>query len=127
MKRAKFGLALACVLLVTLFAAAQQRRKVIINQDCSGPGGSNMQTLLTLIQSRQVEVLGITGVSGNQWRDEEVAHTLRLRELIGRTDMRVVPRAVFPLVHRRQDALLWQPWRGKVPLGGAWGGCWSHM
>jgi purine nucleosidase len=65
MKRAKFGLALACVLLGTLFAAAQQRRKVIINQDCSGPGGSNMQTLLTLIQSPQVEVLGITVVSGN--------------------------------------------------------------
>src|SRR5262249_35074280 len=51
---------------------AQQRRKVIVDQDCSGPGGSNMQTLLPLIQSPQVEVLGITVVSGNQWRDEEV-------------------------------------------------------
>lgn len=40
-----------------------------------------MQTLLTLIQSSDVEVLGITVVSGNQWRDEEVAHTLRLLEL----------------------------------------------
>jgi inosine-uridine nucleoside N-ribohydrolase len=66
-------------------------------KDCSGPGGSNMQTLLTLIQSPQVDVLGITVVSGNRWRDEEVAHTLRLLELIGRTDMPVVPGAVFPL------------------------------
>src|SRR5690349_23787970 len=88
--------------------AFAERRKVIINQDCSGPGGSNMQTLLTLIQSPQVEVLGITVVSGNQWRDEEVAHTLRLLELIGRTDIPVVPGAVFPLVHRRKEALLWQ-------------------
>ena len=31
-----------------------------------------MQTLATLIQSPQVEVLGITIVTGNQWRDEEV-------------------------------------------------------
>ena len=47
-------------------AFAQQPRKVVINQDCSGPGGSNMQTLLTLIQSPQVEVLGITVVSGTK-------------------------------------------------------------
>ena len=36
-------------------------------------------------------------VSGDQWRDEEVAHTLRLLEIIGRTDIPVVPGAVFPL------------------------------
>ena len=95
----------ACVLAVLLLAAAasaQPRRKVIINEDCSGPGGSNMQTLLLLIQSPQVEVLGITVVSGNQWRDEEVAHTLRLLEIIGRTDIPVVPGAAFPLVRTRR-------------------------
>jgi len=90
-------LAIACLLLANSLGWAQQRRKVIINQDCSGPGGSNMQTLLLLIQSPEVEVLGITVVSGNQWRDEEVAHTLRLLEIIGRTDIPVVPGAVFPL------------------------------
>jgi len=93
---------------------AAQRRKVIIDQDCSGPGVSNMQTLLTLIQSPVVEVLGITVVSGNQWRDEEVAHTLRLLELLGRTDIPVVPGAVFPLVHRRKEAQLWQARYGKL-------------
>jgi len=107
-------------------AFAQHPRKVIINQDCSGPGGSNMQTLLTLIQSPQVEVLGITVVSGNQWRDEEVAHTLRLLELIGRTDIPVVPGAVFPLVHRRSEALLWQARYGKVEFAGAWDNRWWH-
>ena len=105
---------------------AQQRRKVIINQDCSGPGGSNMQTLLTLIQSPRVAVLGITVVSGNQWRDEEVAHTLRLLELIGRTDIPVVPGAVFPLVHRRDEAILWQARYGKVAFAGAWDDRWWH-
>ena len=54
-----------------------------------------------MIQSPEVEVLGITVVSGNQWRDEEVAHTLRLLEIIGRTDIPVVPGAVFPLVRQR--------------------------
>ena len=86
------GLALVCG------AAAQTRRKVIINQDCSGPGGSNMQTLAVLIQSPEVEVLGVTIVTGNQWRDEEVVHALRLLEVMGRTDIPVVLGAVFPLV-----------------------------
>ena len=93
--------AILVLLLASSFAQPQQRRKVIINEDCSGPGGSNLQTLLVMIQSPQVEVLGITVVSGDQWRDEEVAHTLRLLEIIGRTDIPVVPGAVFPLVRRR--------------------------
>jgi inosine-uridine nucleoside N-ribohydrolase len=76
------------------------------------------------VQSPQVEVLGITVVSGNQWRDEEVAHTLRLLELIGRTDIPVVPGAVFPLVHRRKEALLWQAMYGKVAFAGAWDDRW---
>jgi inosine-uridine nucleoside N-ribohydrolase len=118
--------ALFLALLASDSAFAQQRRKVIIDQDCSGPGGSNMQTLLTLIQSPAVEVLGITVVSGNQWRDEEVARTLRLLELIGRTDITVVPGAVFPLVHRRAEALLWQATYGKVEFAGAWDDRWWH-
>ncbi len=110
-------MAIACLLLANSLGWAQQRRKVIINQDCSGPGGSNMQTLLLLIQSPEVEVLGITVVSGNQWRDEEVAHTLRLLEIIGRTDIPVVPGAVFPLVRRHEETQLWQRRYGKVAFG----------
>src|SRR6202044_2063323 len=103
----------ALFLLLTLSLASAQRRKVIINEDCSGPGGSNMQTLLVMIQSPQVEVLGITIVSGDQWRDEEVAHTLRLLEIIGRTDIPVVPGAAFPLVRSREEAQAWQQRYGK--------------
>jgi len=107
-------------------AFAQPRRKIIINEDCSGPGGSNMQTLLTLIQSPQVEVLGITVVSGDQWLDEEVAHTLRLLEIIGRTDIPVVPGAEFPLVRTRHEAQLWQQRFGQVAYAGAWDDRWWH-
>jgi purine nucleosidase len=107
-------------------ASAQMRRKVIINQDCSGPGGSNMQTLATLIQSTQVEVLGVTIVTGNQWRDEEVVHALRLLEIMGRSDIPVVPGAVFPLVRTREEAQLWQERYGKVGYAGAWDSRWYH-
>jgi inosine-uridine nucleoside N-ribohydrolase len=104
----------------------QGRRKVIINQDCSGPGGSNLQTLLLMIQSPQVEVLGITVVSGDQWRDEEVAHTLRLLEIVGRTDIPVMPGAVFPLVRNHEETELWQERYGKVAYAGAWDSRWWH-
>jgi len=126
MKVRRFSLAITLLLLGSAFSGAQARRKVIINEDCSGPGGSNMQTLLLLIQSPQVEVLGITVVSGNQWRDEEVAHTLRLLEIIGRTDIPVVPGAVFPLVHRREEAQMWQERYGRVAFAGAWDERWWH-
>ncbi len=101
-------------------------RKIIIDEDCSGPGGSNLQAPLVLIQSPQAEVLGITVVSGDQWRDEEVAHMLRLLEIIGRTDIPVVPGAVFPLVRRRAEAQLWQQRYGKVAYAGAWDERWWH-
>ena len=105
---------------------AQSRRKVIINEDCSGPGGSNMQTLALLIQSPQVDVLGITVVSGDAWRDEEVAHTLRLLEIMGRTDIPVVPGATFPLVRTRAESQMWQQRYGKVAYAGAWDDRWWH-
>jgi purine nucleosidase len=126
MKLGCLRLSITGMLLASLMSFAQPRRKVIIDQDCSGPGGSNLQTLLVMLQSPQVEVLGITVVSGDQWRDEEVAHTLRLLEIIGRTDVPVVPGAVFPLVHRREEAQLWQERYGKVAYAGAWDERWWH-
>src|SRR5437773_2599329 len=122
----RFLPAILVLLLASSFAQTQQRHKVIINEDCSGPGGSNLQTLLVMIQSQQVEVLGITVVSGDQWRDEEVAHTLRLLEIIGRTDIPVVPGAVFPLVRGREESQLWQARFGKVAFAGAWDERWWH-
>ena len=124
MSKLKSAIFLFLCLSSTLSAAA--RRKVIINEDCSGPGGSNMQMLVTLIQSPQVEVLGITVVSGDQWRDEEVAHTLRLLEIIGRTDIPVVPGAAFPLVRTREESKLWEKRYGKVAYAGAWDDRWWH-
>jgi inosine-uridine nucleoside N-ribohydrolase len=122
----KFFLTAAFLLFMSALGSAQARRKVIINEDCSGPGGSNMQALLVMIQSPEVEVLGITVASGDQWRDEEVAHALRLLEIIGRTDIPVVPGAVYSLVRTRAETQLWQQEYGKVAYAGAWDERWWH-
>src|SRR5258708_8348223 len=94
-----------CFLLLLVSSAAAQaqaKRKVIIDEDCSGPGGTNMQAVLTLVNSPDTEVLGITIPTGDAWRDEEVAHALRPLEIIARTHIPVVPLALFPLLNSKE-------------------------
>jgi inosine-uridine nucleoside N-ribohydrolase len=121
--RAAGRCAVLILVLAGLFAsvsAAQAKRKVIIDQDCAGPGGTDMQAILTLINSPDTEVLGITVLTGDAWRDEEVQHTLRLLEIIGRTDIPVVPGAVFPLVNSKEYIAKWETLYGKLVYQGAW-------
>src|SRR6266852_3824588 len=111
----------AFLLLAPLTAVRAQKRLVLIDQDGSGPGGSNQMAMMVLLQSPHAEVLGITIVTGNAWRDEEVQHTLRMLELIGRSDVPVVPGAVFPLVRTQEETRLASQLVGKVMWLGAWG------
>lgn len=111
------------LILVALFpslVAAQARRKLIIDQDAAGPGGTDMQAILALINSPETDVLGITVLTGDAWRDEEVQHTLRLLEIIGRSDIPVVPGAAFPLVNSKEYIAKWETLYGKVVYQGAW-------
>jgi purine nucleosidase len=96
-------------------------RLVLIDQDGSGPGGSNQMAMLALLQSPQVEVLGITMVTGNAWRDEETLHTLRMLELTGHANVPVAKGAVFPLVRTQQETQIAGALNGKVAWLGAWG------
>jgi purine nucleosidase len=112
----------AVFLSVSALASAQTpRRLVLIDQDGSGPADSNQMSMMVLLQAPQVDVLGITMVTGNAWRDEEVQHTLRMLELIGRTDVPVVPGAVFPLVRTQDETRLAMQMIGKPSWLGAWG------
>ena len=113
----------ALALLTIAFASAvpaQGKRKLIIDQDAAGPGGTDMQAILALVNSPATDVLGITVLTGDAWRDEEVQHTLRLLEIIGRTDIPVLPGATFPLVNSKEYIARWETMHGKVVYQGAW-------
>ncbi len=97
-----------------------ERRKIIIDQDAAGPAGTDQTSILLLIQSPQTEVLGVTVVTGDQWLKAEVAHTLRMLEIIGRTDIPVVPGAEYPLVRRKAETELWEEQYRPVAWLGAW-------
>ena len=100
---------------------AGQKRLVLIDQDGSGPGGSNQMSILALLQSPQVEVLGITMVTGDAWRDEETLHTLRMLELTGHASVPVARGAVFPLVRTAEETRLDAALTGGDTWLGAWG------
>ena len=99
---------------------AQDQQYVIADQDASGPAGSDMTALLVFLQSPKVKLLGITVVTGDAWRDEEVAHTLRLLELIGRTDVKVYLGAEYPLVRTLEETRINAQLYGTVAWNGAW-------
>lgn len=99
--------------------AIAQKHLVIADQDATGPGGSDMVSLLVLLQAPDTELLGITVVTGDGWRDAEVAHTLRLLEFVGRTDIKVYPGAAFPLVRTQESTNLAGALYGKATYKGA--------
>ena len=86
-------------------SAIAQKRLVLIDQDGSGPGGSNQMAMMVLLQSPK------STSSASRWSAATrgargVQHTLRMLELIHRTDVPVVPGAVFPLVRNEQETRL---------------------
>ena len=114
----------ASLLLAANPCGAGPRQKVIIDQDAFGPGGSNLQAILMVVQDPNSEVLGITIESGDGWQKENVAHTLRMLELIGRPDIPVVAGATYPLIDSEEETRRWEKLYGKLAYKGAWMDVW---
>jgi inosine-uridine nucleoside N-ribohydrolase len=114
---------LLAILLLAACAAVvpAQKRLVFIDEDGSGPGGTGQMAMLALLQAPDVQVLGITIVTGDAWRDEETLHTLRMLELTGHADVPVARGAVFPLVRTQEETRLESALDGKATWLGAWG------
>ena len=94
-------------------AGGGELKLVIADNDFNGPPNtlSNLRAALMFLESPEVRVLGLTVVTGDGWRDEEVAHTLRLLEIAGLTEFPVVPGASFPW--------LTPSWKPRLGLGKA--------
>jgi inosine-uridine nucleoside N-ribohydrolase len=107
-------------LAATAAQAAETSRLVIFDDDFFGPAGTDLQAAAFLLSSTDIKTLGLTVVTGDGWRDEEVAHTLRLLEIIGRTAVPVVPGAVFPLVNTKAKQQAWEKSFGTIPWKGVW-------
>jgi purine nucleosidase len=97
-------LALIGFLLFVFSAAAQDGKiKVIADQDSAGPQGTNFLSLLMLLRAPQVDLLGITTVSGDQWVEPVTVFALWATEITGRTDVPVFKGAEQPLLNSRRE------------------------
>jgi purine nucleosidase len=80
-----------------------QKIKVIADQDSAGPQGTNFLSLLMLLRAPEINLLGITTVSGDQWVEPATVFALWATELTGRTDVPVVKGAENPLVNSKAE------------------------
>ncbi|GAC27490.1 nucleoside hydrolase [Brumicola pallidula] len=120
-------LVLLGVLATSNFALADKPR-VIVDQDAfEGPG---FQPILMLMNSPEVDLLGITIVSGDGWQAEQTSRTLRMLELVGRTEIPVAAGATYPLINNKNMAERRDALYGKPGYKGAWTKEWpanDHM
>ncbi len=116
-RRLFFACLTVCLALAPVFG---QKRKVIVDQDARGPASTDMQSILMFLMSPDVDVLGITLVTGDQWVKEETQRTLRAVELAGRADVPVVPGAETPLINSREESEFWERQWGEFGFKGAW-------
>lgn len=106
--------------LLTLFLtigiahADTPKRKVIIDDE----GFALMH--LMLLEAPDVDVLGITTVSGNVWANRATAMALRGLEIAHRTDVPVVQGATYPLLNSEVLTDRWEALYGKLTWKGAW-------
>jgi inosine-uridine nucleoside N-ribohydrolase len=68
--------------------------------DCD-PGHDDAIALLLALASPELELLGVTSVSGNQTLEKTTANAIRVLEFAGRTDIPVAAGADRPLVRER--------------------------
>lgn len=107
-------------LVLAVAVTAQPGSMVVIDQDTAGPGGTDMVSMLLLLQSPHIDVLGISVVQGDGWLEEETAHALRMLEMIGRTEIPVAAGARAPLIRTATATAQWEKKFGVVPWKGAW-------
>jgi purine nucleosidase len=108
----KFAATLAAGLLLCGILSAQspsaqpKKIKVIADQDSAGPQGTNFLSLLMLLRAPQIDLLGITTISGDQYMKPATVFALYATELTGRTDVPVIAGAEMPLLNtpREQEA-----------------------
>lgn len=111
---------LVLALLLGANFCSAQRRLVVVDEDATGPGGTNQMAILALLRSPEVELLGITEVTGDGWMDANTRHTLRMLELTGHGATPVARGANTPLVRDRKSSRLEESLAGKPGWLGAW-------
>lgn len=97
--------------------------KVIFDQDTTGIIGPDVNPLIMLLQADNVDILGVTVVSGNGWLKQQVADVLKVIELMNRPEIPIYPGAEVPLISTREE----KSWSISFMAGIDWTHLWGAM
>lgn len=123
MRRFLASLALAALTIGSHAAQANAGPELVIaDNDYLGPGGSNIQSVLPLLNNPKLKVLGLTVVAGDDWENAESARIRRFLEISGHRDVPVYDGATQPLINTVALTRLREQQFGTLPWKGAWGG-----
>ncbi len=111
---------LAMILLLAPLPACASPSLVFLDNDFAGPGGSDIQSLLPLVNRADVTLLGLGVVTGDAWREEECAHLLRFLEIAQLGAIPVYRGAEMPLLRTQQEMRAWEQRFGRLLWKGAW-------
>jgi len=97
----------ACVVLIAMFAtapaAAQPAQKIIFDTDFAFPPQDDAMALFFVLNSPELEILGITTVTGNRSVNVATADALKILEATNRAEIPVFQGAASPLLHQKAD------------------------
>src|ERR1700719_1740379 len=96
-------------------ANADSASLVYIDNDFLGPGQSNIQSLIPVLRTPGVKVLGIGVVTGDAWLAEETAHVLRFLEIADCVAVPVFAGAQMPLIRTQSEMKAWETRYGAIP------------
>lgn len=113
-KTVRLGLSWMGMAWFGLNVAHAEPRKVILDDD----GFALAQWMV--IKAPNVQVLGVTTVTGDAWAKEATAYALRGVEIAGRPDLPVFTGASFPLVNTEAQTERWETLYGKMVWKGVW-------
>ena len=114
------GLLLVIMLAPPWRAEAAAPQLVFLDNDFAGPGGTDIQSLLPLIDQPGIELLGLGVVTGDAWREEECAHLLRFLEIAHQGRIPVYRGAEMPLLRTQAEMRAWEQRFGRILWKGAW-------
>jgi inosine-uridine nucleoside N-ribohydrolase len=101
--------------------AGQARDLVVLDEDWNVPGDAICEANIPLLlHAPGVQLLALTGVTGDAWCTEGVANALRFMEEVGRTDIPVARGATWPLLNTDERLASWEHRYGALSWRGAW-------
>jgi purine nucleosidase len=97
----------ACAVLLAMFATApavaQPAQKIIFDTDFAFPPQDDAMALLFVLNSPELEILGITTVAGNRSLNVATADALKVLEVTGHAAIPVFQGAASPLLHEKAE------------------------